>query len=292
MKRIKKVLSIVLAFVFVVSVVAVGAPTEAYAAKTTTITMVKGETFEWSPDYYNVKSISSSKKSVVSAKKNPDESTEVVLTAKEKGTSTVTIKTERGTKKYNVKVVGNSIKVKAVAQAGSYLIYKITNNTSVTFNYFYFDWTAKDSDGDTVKSGTDCAYYLTGKSTAYVAVYLGYGQSASVKKSKGSANFSQIQRTPLYTYKDQSSKVKVTVTDSVDGNSVDLKVKFKSSVNDYVSAAVDVILYDSNDDIIGIESTTKYLGKKETSTSTLSSYNTADIYDHCEVVVRAYTTSY
>jgi hypothetical protein len=292
MKRIKKVLSIVLAFVFVVSVVAVGAPTEAYAAKTTTITMVKGEKLAFSADYYNVKSVSSSKKSVVTVKKNPDESTEVIFTAKEKGTSNVTIKTERGTKNYKIKVVGNSIKIKAVAQAGSYLIYKITNNTSVTFENFYFDWNAKDSDGDSLKEGSDYVRCLTAKSTAYASVYIGYGNSASIKKSTAKASLTDHQRYPQYKYTDQAEKVKVTVTEKVSGNDVNFKVKFKSSVNEYVSAVADVIFYDSDDNIIEVEAVSMSLGKKETSTREINYYNAADIYDHCKVVVRAYSSVY
>jgi hypothetical protein len=292
MKRISKVFAILLTFVFAVSVIAVGTPAEVYAAKTTTITMVKGEKLEFAADYYNVKSVSSSKKSVVTAKKNPDESTEVILTAKEKGTSNVSIKTDRGTKKYTIKVVGNSIKIKAVAQAGSYLIYEITNNTSVTFEHFYFNWTAKDSDGDELKTGNDYVSYLTAKSTAYASVYLGYGNTASLKKSTAKADLTGHKRYPQYKYTDQASKVKVTVTEKVSGSDVNFKVKFKSSVNEYVSAVADVIFYDSDDNIIDVQNVSNSLGKKETSTREINYYNAADIYDHCEVVVRAYSSTY
>ena len=109
MKVSKKILSLVLAFVCAVSVVAVAAPTQVYAAKTKEITLIKGEKISYNADNYNVKSVSSDKKSVVSVKKNEDESTEIVLTAKEKGTANVTVKTERGTKKYKVTVVGNAV---------------------------------------------------------------------------------------------------------------------------------------------------------------------------------------
>jgi hypothetical protein len=292
MKSIKKVLAIVLAFVFVVSVAAAGAPTEVYAATTKTITLIKGEKLAFAADTYNVKSVSSSKKSVVTVKKNPDESTEVIFTAKEKGTSEVSIKTDRGTKKYKVKVVGNSIKIKAVAQAGSYLIYEITNNTSVTFESFYFDWNAKDSDGDSLKEGSDYVRYLTAKSTAYASVYIGYGNSASIKKSTAKANLTDHKRYPQYKYTDQAEKVKVTVTDKVSGSNVEFKVKFKSSVNEYVSAVADVIFYDSDDNIIEVDAVSMSLGKKETSTREITYYNGADIYDHCEVVVRACSSVY
>jgi hypothetical protein len=294
MKHFKKLLAVVLTFVFVVTALAVEAPTEVYAAKTTTITMVKGEKFSFSADTYNVKSCSSSKKSVVTVKKNQDESTEVILTAKEKGTSNVTIKTQRGTKKYTIKVVGNSIKIKAVAQAGSYLIYQITNNTSVTFESLYFDWTAKDADGDVLKEsgGYDYVKYLTAKSTAYVSVYIGYGNTASLKKSTAKANLTDHKRYPQYKYTDQASKVKVTVTSTVDGSSVDFKVKFKNKVNEYVYADADLVLYDSEDEIISVINVPGSLGKKETTTKKASLLYGADVYDHYEVVVRAYSSVY
>jgi hypothetical protein len=73
---------------------------------------------------------------------------------------------------------------------------------------------------------------------------------------------------------------------------VNFKVKFKSSVNEYVSAVADVIFYDSDDNIISVQAATISLGKKETSTREINYYNAADIYDHYEVVVRAFSSVY
>lgn len=293
MKVTKKILALALAFVCAVSVIAAAAPTEAYAATTQTITLIKGEKFAYAPDSTNVKSVSSDKKSVVSVKKNEDESTEIIFTAKEKGTANVTIKTGRGTKKLKVKVVGNAIKIKAVAQAGYDVIYKITNDTSVTFSsLFYFDYTIKDSDGEVLKEGTESVYKLAAKSTAYVSVYAGYGVEASLKKSTAKANLEESKRYLNYKYTDQTKKIKVTVTENVEDKNVKFKVKFKSSVNEYTDVRADLVLYDCDDNIVCVFNISKYLGKKETTTQEAEAYNYADVYDHYKIFVSAYSEEY
>lgn len=292
MKVSKKILSLVLAFVCAVSVVAVAAPTQVYAAKTKEITLIKGEKISYNADNYNVKSVSSDKKSVVSVKKNEDESTEIVLTAKEKGTANVTVKTERGTKKYKVTVVGNAVSFKAVAQVGSYVIFKVTNKTKVTIPTLYFDYKVKDADGDVIKADTDSVYKIAAKSTAYTSVYVGYGEKVSLKKSSAKINLEESRRYLDYKYTDQTKKVKVTVTKEKEGDrTVDFKLKFKSSVNEYTTVAADLVLYDSDDNIIDIIQFSKYLGKKETTSQDGYSY-AVDYYDHYKLFVRAYTEDY
>lgn len=292
MKVSKKILAIMLALVCAISVIAVGTPTEVYAAKVTEITLIEGEKTSFSPDYYNVKSVASDKKSVVFAKKNEDESTEIILKAKEKGTANVTVKTERGTKKYKVTVVENDISFKAVAQVGSYVIFKVTNKTKVTIPTLYFDYKIKDADGDVIKADTDSVYKIAAKSTAYTSVYVGYGEKASLKKSSAKINLEESRRYLNYKYTDQTKKVKVTVTKEEEGDrTVDFKLKFKSSVNDYTTVAADLVLYDSDNNIIDIIQFSKYLGKKETTSQEGKSY-AVDYYDHYKLFVRAYTEEY
>jgi hypothetical protein len=292
MKLIKRILAIVLSVAVAIPLVAFEAPVEVYAAKTKTITLVKGEKMNITPDYNNVKSVTSSNKSVVTAKKNPDESTEFILTAKGKGTSTVTVKTERGTKKYKIKVVANSIKIKAIAKTDKYLIYRIKNNTSVTFENFAFDWVAKDSDGDVVETGTHIVQNLIAKTTAYASVYIGNDNGVNVKKSAATADLLYYDRSPQYAYTDQTSKVKVTVTPEETEDDIYLKVKFKSKTNEYVDVVADIILYDCDNKIIYVDSVSQYLRKKETSTDWGYAFGVADIYDHYEIVIRACSSSY
>lgn len=291
MKVTKKIFALALAFVCAVSVIAVAVPTEAYAATTKTITLIKGEEIAYAPDYTNVKSVSSAKKSIVSVKKNEDESTEVIFTAKEKGTTTVSVKTDRGTKKYKVKVVGNAIKFKPVAKVGSYVIFKITNDTSVTFSSFSFDYKIKDADGDVLKEGTESVSKLAAKSTAYTDVYVGYGENPSLKKCTAKANFAESRRYLDYKYTDQTEKVKITVTEDVTDSKVNFKLKFKSSVNEYVTVAADLVLYDCDNKVVDVINFSKYLGKKETTTQEGYSY-AADVYDHYKLYVRAYSEDY
>ena len=287
----KKILSLLLACICAVSTIYVSASVDTYAAsKTAMVTLVKGEKISFYPDPYgsNVKSVTSSKKSVVSAKKNPDESYQIVVTAKEKGTATVTAKTENGTKKFNFKVVGNAIKIKAIAQVDGYLIYEIKNDTSVTYSSFAFDWTAKDSDGDVLKTGTEYISKLAAKSTAYTAVYVGYSSIPSLKKSTAKANFENSRHYLDYKYTNCTEKVKVTVTESFDDYAINFKVKVKNSVNDYVDFGADLVLYDCDDNIVDIINFSDCLGKKETTTKEGISY-AGEEYDHYEIFIRAYT---
>jgi hypothetical protein len=292
MKQFKKIFAIVMAFVFVVAVAAVGEPTEVYAA--TTYTFVKGEVMSFT-DYSNVKSVKSSNSKVVSVKKDEDNSKYFILSAKKTGTAKITIKTEYGTKNYNIKVVASdfTVEVKTIATPGT-IIYKVTNNTKVTYDTLRVSYTLKDSDGDELETDSFSVYDLAPGSSAFKEVsYSSYSYTPSVKKCTGKVDLKNSDRSPFnYTYTKRTDKLKVTVTDTVDGDYVNFKVKFKSSYAKSMDAAADIILYDSDDHIIGIKTVTEYLSGKETSTDTYKYYLYKVEYDHYKVVTRAYSREY
>ena len=62
-------------------------------------------------------------------------------------------------------------------------------------------------------------------------------------------------------------------------------------MNDYTTVAADLVLYDSDNNIIDIIQFSKYLGKKETTSQEGKSY-AVDYYDHYKLFVRAYTEEY
>mgnify|MGYP004534161167 FL=1 len=289
MKVSKKILAIMLALVCAISVIAVGTPTEVYAAKT--YTLIKGEVMALT-DYSNVKSVKSSNSKVVAIKKDEDNSKNFIISAKKTGTANLTIKTEYGTKKYAVKVVPNDIvvEVKTISTPGN-IVYKVTNNTGVTFDSLKVSYTLKDSDGDKLVSDTFNISDLPSKSSAFKEVYYSsYRYTPSVKKCSGKADLKNSTRNPFgKVYTNRANKLTVEVTDKVTDDGVEFKVKYKSSYSDSMYADADIILYDSDDHIIGIKNTSAYLSGKEVSTDTYTVYLYKVEYDHFKVVTRAYS---
>ena len=101
-KVMKKLLCACLALAMLITILP---PVTAQAAKTKSVVLYKGEVVEVSDNFYStVKSVSSSKKAVVAAKKDSKRNYKAILTAKKAGKSTVTLKTKNGTFKYVVTV--------------------------------------------------------------------------------------------------------------------------------------------------------------------------------------------
>lgn len=292
MKISKKILSIVLALVCAISVIAVGAPTEVYAAKT--YTFIKGEVCSLT-DYSNVKSVKSSNSKVVAVRKDEDNSKYFIVSAKKTGTATITIKTEYGTKKYSIKVIPNDITVEAkgISTPGN-MVFKVINNTGVTFDSLAVNYTLKDSDGDTLVSDSFNVYDVAAKSSAFKEQYYSsYSYSPSAKKTVAKVDLKNSSRNPLgKTYTKRTDKLTVEVTDTVTDTGVSFKVKFKSKYADRMYAVADIILYDADEHIIGIETVSKSLSGKEISTDTCNAYLYNTQYDHCKVVKRAYSYSF
>jgi hypothetical protein len=69
MKHFKKLLAVVLTFVFVVTAFAVETPTAVYAASGESLTMYVGESFSYSLYTTTITKVSSSDKSIVKASK-------------------------------------------------------------------------------------------------------------------------------------------------------------------------------------------------------------------------------
>lgn len=106
----------------------------AEAATTKKMTLYVGEKYTYR--YFGlgtIKSVKSSKSSVVTAKKKKGKYNE--MTAKKKGSATVTVKGSRGTYKYKITVKSKpKFEVKFERRADGYVTVKVNNKSSVYCN--------------------------------------------------------------------------------------------------------------------------------------------------------------
>ena len=131
-KLTKRIVSVFLAVAMIVTILP---PVTAQAAKTKSVVLYKGEVVEVSDNFYStVKSVSSSKKAVVAAKKDSKRNYKAILTAKKAGKSTVTLKTKKGTFKYAVTVKNYDFTVSFKNIGNDYLLMSVKNNTKTTFD--------------------------------------------------------------------------------------------------------------------------------------------------------------
>jgi hypothetical protein len=299
MKHLKKLLAVVLTFVFVVTALAVETPTAVYAAKTESLTMFVGESFSYSLYTTTITKVTSSDKSIVKASKDSDLKFALNLTAKKKGTATITIKYK------DIKNKSQSTKIKVTVKkadiacnmeplADGYVLFTLNNKTKQTFDKAYIKYDLKDSNGDTVKSEEDV--YVTdlvaGK-TAYYEVYV--GKDADIDYSASKVSVTALTHDPNYTYTVCTSKnIAVTAKDETEDDSkVTFTIKQQNKTKQTVDGKYYILIYDADDNIIGMDYNSIYLTKKETKTAsyeTSISKRTYPTYDHYKIVVQAYYT--
>ena len=112
--------------------------------------------------------------------------------------------------------------------------------------------------------------------------------------SQSSVKVIAVEHDPGYTYKDVSSKVKVSVKDE---NKTESNLTFKLTSRNTTSQNVIghnyVLLYDAVGTLLGVEEGSIYLDKKETKTSSdyYISFYSYPTYDHDEIVTIAYYTA-
>ncbi len=248
---------------------------EAARYKTQSVTLLVGERLSVTV-YENVKGTSSGKKTVATVKKDPDNSRKAIITAKKTGKATVKIRTAQGvaTYKITVKKAAFTVKAAAVLPDGN-VLYKITNNTSLTFDSMDFVYTLRNPENEVInesdgKGGyreTSYIYNLQPKKTAYATVYTPYGTTADISKCTGKVDFAKYpgSRSISASYTDRSKKVATSV--KLDGNEV--AVKFKNKYSGRVSGIVYVKIYDGNT-LLGVKSFSTYLDGSQSKTERLS----------------------
>jgi len=255
-KLFKGIVTVCLALAMIVTMIA---PVTAEAATTKSLTLYKGEAMYVS-GLGTVKSVSSSKKSVVAASKDTTYSGRVNLTAKKTGTATITIKTSSSTVKYKITVKKLDITVKITDLGDGYLLLAAKNNTKQTFSAVELTYTLKNAEGETVVKDTANVYDVVAGKTVYKKVY--YSQSSyTLDVSQCTATATADDRSLSTTYKNASTKVTPTVTMTDKGSgTLSLTVKSQNKLKSKSASGYHYIrIYDENGKLVDVLSVSFYL---------------------------------
>ena len=197
-KAMKRVVTVCLALAMAVTLLA--PVTAQAAAKTENVTLYKGEVLK-SYVFGTIKSVSSSKKSVVSVKKD---GSNAAMTAKKTGKATVSIKTNRGTYKYVVTVKKLDVTAKLSDMGEGYMLLTVKNNTKQTFTDVVVDYVIKNDQGETVKTDRKIVSGVVAGKTVYAYVYYD-NYSYTVDETKCSAKVVADDRSLTAKYKNVAS---------------------------------------------------------------------------------------
>jgi hypothetical protein len=260
------------------------------------LTMYVGEAFEGYLYGTTISSVKSSNAKVVKAAKVSDRKYAYTMTAKKTGTATITVKykTSGKTKTYTVKLTVKKLAVDITTQSldGGYVLFKIKNNTAQSFNKIAFSYTLRDANGTEVAANTTTSLYAVSKSTTYETAYI--GSNVQFDDAQSSVTVTAATHDPSYTYKNttKSQLVVTTKDEEKSGNTINFSIISKNKLSKNVCGTNYIMLYDANNNIIGVETSYINLSKKETRTSSASLYvseYTHPTYDHYEIVTRAYS---
>jgi hypothetical protein len=236
----------------------------------------------------------------VKASKDSDLKFALNLTAKKAGSAKITIKYKNSsnkskttTLKVTVKKAGITCTVKSYLPDG-YVLFALKNNTKQTFEGAYIKYDLKDSDGETMKSAEDVyvSNLVAGK-TAYYEVYV--GRDSDIVCYQSTVSVTALSRNPNYTYTACTSKnIAVTAkNETEDDSKVSFTIRQQNKTKQTLNGRYYVLIYDEDDDIIGMEEYYIYLGSKETKTNSYETSiykSTYPTYDHYKIVVNAYYT--
>lgn len=237
--------------------------------------MLTGEKISYS--YYgmgNLKSVKSSKKSVVTAKKSKGRA---VITAKKKGSAKVTSKGTRGTWIHKITVKKFDVKVSAkIINDGDDLLITAKNKTACWFDDLYVEVYWRDSTGAVVTTSTAYMDVVGPNDTACGTAYIPYYyDNIDYSKTTYSVDYN---RTIDAKYTNYEKKVKVTtkVTKRPDASTytfgkikLTAKPKKKYKGKGYIYIGYEVKFYDAAGNIVDVYTTrnsTISKGKKSATT--------------------------
>ena len=252
MKGLRRLGSIVVMFSLALGLVATSGPDS--QAKTKSYTIFAGEAGQISIYGAKIKSVKSSKKSVIKAKKKS--SNQVNVVSKKAGKATVTVKTNRGNSYYKFKVVKPKVtcKLKSIANTSGSIYavaFEIVNKTSLPIYKAQINYSLFDAAGTPIKEDYQTVYHLPKGKKAHIVVT---AYSASPITS-ASASLGGAASYMGYKTKDVSKKV----TAKLNGTK---SITLKSKVSGSVSGVAEVLGYDANGNIIDVYSATISFYKK------------------------------
>ena len=296
-KVMKRVITACLAFAMILALVT-PASVEA-TTKNESLTLYKGETYTWYlKNAKSMSSVSSTKKAVATVK--ADKSLKrYTISTKKTGNTVVTVKGKdysghTQTLKVKVTVVEPKFDLKLQKLDGNYFLIRVKNNTKATFDRLTVHYTLKNSSGSVVAEKEESVYRVMNGKTAYERILVSAAEDVDVSQS--SVKVTAFDRNPEQKYKVLGKdKLSVTVTDEqVSDSSISFKLKKVNKTSQYVYGEIYIISYDANGTIIYVSTSSLYLDKKETKTTSetvsKSPYSHPN-FDHYEIVYGGYYTT-
>lgn len=287
-KLTKRIVSVFLAVAMIVTILP---PVTAQAAKTKSVVLYKGEVVEVTDNFYStVKSVSSSKKAVVAAKKDSKRNYKAILTAKKAGKSTVTLKTKKGTFKYAVTVKNYDFTVSFKNIGNDYLLMSVKNNTKTTFDELQLTYTLCNSAGEVIEKKEKIVSDLLPGKKSYEKISV-YGMDVDPSQCTAKAKASSRSLDAKYT--NLNSKIKFTTSEEKSGDYTEISVKMKNNSKKSARGTVFVFVYDANGNILDVREI--YVGSFDAGnikTESVKVYNYIGEYDHCDIVPAIYSKEY
>ena len=259
--------------------------------KTTTkkMTFYVGEKYTYSYiGLGTVKSVKSSKSSVVTAKKKKGKYNE--MTAKKKGSATVTVKGSRGTYKYKITVKSKpKFDVKLERRADGYVTVKFNNKSSVYLDDLKISVIFRNAAGQEVTTETVNIHYLGAKKSAAADVYPFPDDGIDYSKTTYKVSY---DRDPEKKYSDFTKKVKFSTSLKNGDVIVKTSITYKKRADIY--AGFTVYFYDAKGNVVGIADRYNYMSgsSKKYRTSTSEIYMPYDAVSYKIVNKRAMMVKY
>ena len=264
----KNTLKTVFAMLVMVMVFSLTGITAQAATTTKKMTLYVGEKFTYSYiGMGKVKSVSSSNKSVVTAKKKSGKNE---MTAKKKGSATVTVKGTRGTYKYKITVKSKpKFDVKLERRADGYVNVKIDNKSNVYCDSMDIEISFKNAAGQEVTKEKAHIYYLGAKKSAASNVYPFPNNGIDYSKTTYKITY---DRYPDKSYSDYTKNVKFSTSKKNDKVTVKTSINYKKS--NYVYAGWTLYFYDAKKNVVEIRDGYNFMSGSEKKYRT----NTTDVY--------------
>ncbi len=258
------------------------------------MTLYVGEAIYFT-DYSNVTKVSSSNKKVLAVAKDKDYPTHANMTAKKAGTSNVTIKTKKGTTKYKVTVKKADLKVSLKQVSDGNVVVSVKNNTKQIFDDVTVTYTLKGADGAVLEKDTMTVSALIPGKTSYARLsYSSYSFTIDIAQCSGKVT--AVSRSLTAKYTESASKLKIT--DSVDMSEnagyATLHLKFKNKSSKSVTGYVHILIYNADNELIGVRPYSVYVKGSATESDTvkLDTQYVYKGYDHYKLVKTLYTKDY
>ena len=223
-----------------------------------------------------VKSVKSSKKSVVKVKKNGTYG--ITATSKKAGKAKVTVRCARGTMIYNFKVKKAKLtcKTKSItaSPSGLYKVaFEISNPSSVPMEKAQVNYGLYDASGTPLKEDSYVFNHLIKGSKAYLVVTSSSPVAYAKAACAGACGYCD--------YKGSNAKKKVSV--KLNGTK---SLTFKSKSSGDISCIATIIGYDAAGNIVSADEYSNYSYKKEKETRTIYLSTTSGAVKY-KVVYRA-----